>query len=904
MISRKHLIYLNMNNKVEENTSNPLSREVRVSIGNAVNFVKYKPVTMPFNQILKLVTNPNKTYSFSWYRNNYRALRNVIPGVDVIALDFDNCPKVLEIIEEKFDKYYGFIAPTRSYMKNKGGICVPRYRVILLLQYTLFMEPRNYSQAYANMVDDLQLDCASICGESKCLEKLNYACDVAVKDPTRLFYGAEADPTLIRPLRGGEYLPFDSFDYARPAPTSDLEYLTNLKVDINQYRNIDMSQYENLNPSLRYECPICAMADDDPNKHHLGLSADGKYITCFFNEEHSHILRKLKNMDLGNFYTEDERISYNMAKKLSATPDIFKFKWQNPKPSKVDILKVQRSFDESLKYFQEHHDLLGLDIETFTQEIPEYTRDQVKDVYNSEYSGILTAYDIACGQHLCNGFDNYNIKTRLVSLTHQTIDPHNPNPTSKSIPFDLYIMHDDQKKELIKIIRETGMAVGHNLKFDLLTLAYNFGIDNIMPKYVFDTMLGARIDQMARDVEPVPAGNGLEACLWRYCGIKVNKAVEHSWGNSDLDLVQLHYSIHDTSYLPQLMNAEIKSLRESLGTFSFEKHPRKELEFLGPLLNIHPVVALEMQFLRELVRIEYNGVQPDLKMLRESAEKYYKNFYKVQDKLGINLNSPIQFRKWLQDNIDPSITTTSGKVIDPLYIAIPEYEEVSDARKEYKRAVLMDAMTCVKGDGRIHPQFNQLLNTGRQACKNPNCIAEGQPILMANGTTKAIQLIKKGDYVLSQIGTSEQLCKMEVLEVIDNGYRVCNKYRFIDDNQKMFELVCTPDHLINTTNGWTKARYITENHIVYGASGLLILDSVQGAGIQRVYDLTVERYHNFFANWINVHNCQQIPQQIKHSVYATRGHDWFYEHDENYRKLFDRKMELEKQIAQLESTGT
>ena len=57
--------------------------------------------------------------------------------------------------------------------------------------------------------------------------------------------------------------------------------------------------------------------------------------------------------------------------------------------------------------------------------------------------------------------------------------------------FDLSICTPEQISRLLTLTKQK-IVVGHNLKFDFKSLASIYGI-NILPKSVFDTMLGSKM---------------------------------------------------------------------------------------------------------------------------------------------------------------------------------------------------------------------------------------------------------------------------------------------------------------------------------------------------------------------------------------------------------------------------
>ncbi len=81
--------------------------------------------------------------------------------------------------------------------------------------------------------------------------------------------------------------------------------------------------------------------------------------------------------------------------------------------------------------------------------------------------------------------------------------------------------------------------------------------------------------------------------------------------------------------------------------------------------------------------------------------------------------------------------------------------------------------------------------------------------------------------------------------------------------EKGFELVCTPDHKIMTTEAWLEAgKLSTESNIFISADGGSQVDRISvitDNGLQEVYDLQEPATHSFIANGIVVHNCGEVP---------------------------------------------
>lgn len=82
------------------------------------------------------------------------------------------------------------------------------------------------------------------------------------------------------------------------------------------------------------------------------------------------------------------------------------------------------------------------------------------------------------------------------------------------------------------------------------------------------------------------------------------------------------------------------------------------------------------------------------------------------------------------------------------------------------------------------------------------------------------------------------------------------------EDEKGNIIQCTPEHQIYTQNrGYVQAQTLTEDDdILQGVNGELVASRVQRTFTDRVsvYDITVKRTKNFFANNLLVHNCSEI----------------------------------------------
>lgn len=121
-------------------------------------------------------------------------------------------------------------------------------------------------------------------------------------------------------------------------------------------------------------------------------------------------------------------------------------------------------------------------------------------------------------------------------------------------------------KDIVKII--------HDLEFDLRILSKDYGFEFVN---LFDTKMAAELGQEEKC--------GLSSLLEKHFGLKLNKKYQKAnWTKRPLDEEMLQYSINDSYYLHDLMNIQIKNLKEldRLGWLEEECQLRENYKFIEP----------------------------------------------------------------------------------------------------------------------------------------------------------------------------------------------------------------------------------------------------------------------------------------------------------------------------------
>lgn len=663
---------------------NVYDKNIRISLGK--DFSKFIPTTVKFSEMPNIVCSPNVLYSPTQYANNERRAANFLGFTDILIFDFDE--GWTKEKDDFFNNFIGYKVPTKSHMKEKNGIICERYRIILLLDKSINLNYKEYKRLYKHIIKDLKLES-----------------DTSCVDACRFYYSAEQPINNCIKFEGNQYFNWEKYNYP------DLKFAKLIteenEIDTSAFEGLDLSYLANLNPSKRYPCPICILEGFDQKGHHLGFNKDENYPTCFFDEDHSKILRRLYNKyKYGNTKNRIEEIS-NMVRE-KCTPDLIKLGQRNPKPTNYnsDLLTL---YDKSLDIIEQDA-IVDLDIETFYDYFIDETLEECEARLGKDYKYIKGAYNKKCEEFKNLALDPLLNKIRIITLSGN----------GAVCPFDMYYVTDTQKQRILNIIKNR-LIVGHNLKFDLRSIMNKYGED-ICPQYCFDTMLASRMIHMALDPEDQVIGHNLEATAFRFINFKMDKHIEHSWGNDNLTQEQLKYCGMDVKVLRPIFKEQCKQFMQIYGKFDSTHYNMSEIEYLGPLVQTHPVLALEMQTMLEMARLENSGVLSNSKMMLKQIDYYTELIDRYDNDLGINIGSSKQCVPLLQKYVDPKIDSSSKETLAS-YKDNPIVAKIMEGKQARTRKGLMESMAITNVhpfDGRIHASFNQLLSTNRFACKNPN----------------------------------------------------------------------------------------------------------------------------------------------------------------------------------------
>jgi hypothetical protein len=168
--------------------------------------------------------------------------------------------------------------------------------------------------------------------------------------------------------------------------------------------------------------------------------------------------------------------------------------------------------------------------------------------------------------------------------------------------------------------------------------------------------------------------------------------------------------------------------------------------------------------------------------------------------------------------------------------------------------------------GTLHDPLSQWLAsfpTAEDVGMGGGCFVASTPVLMADGTSKAIEDIQIDDLVFAYDG--EQVVPAPVLALIKPHPKQVYTLTFSDDHS----LTLTDSHPISTLAGWKSispeataienpellVTPLTIGDIIQTVNGTCILTSILPLhGTRQIYNIEVDEPHTFYANGVLAHN--------------------------------------------------
>lgn len=327
-----------------------------------------------------------------------------------------------------------------------------------------------------------------------------------------------------------------------------------------------------------------------------------------------------------------------------------------------------------------------------------------------------------------------DIETTGLNFTRKRIVSIQISTEREQFFFDWRNQDSIANHALRKILEdESIIKIVHNSAFDCSFIKYQLGIDT---RNIWDTRLMENIIlgigtipmHLQKNPEVIKKySTSLKHTLARYKLAKLEKETAKTFlGMTDgaFSKQQIEYALNDVRYLHQLMEMQKKKIKK---------------------LKLERLAELENKCAEVIYTMRCNGINFDEKYwlkLADMNEKKVADIIKRLDRISKgavkNWNSPVQTKKWL-NSIGIPITSLSdlhtGQHQRKEYLAgqskaLDTFIELTESSKyvtTYGRGWLKTDWSkeekdepTLGPDGRVHCDFNQIIDTGRLSCSKPN----------------------------------------------------------------------------------------------------------------------------------------------------------------------------------------
>lgn len=281
----------------------------------------------------------------------------------------------------------------------------------------------------------------------------------------------------------------------------------------------------------------------------------------------------------------------------------------------------------------------------------------------------------------------------------------------KAFVFDVRDGNVDAKIFKPLLESDNHLKILQNAIFDYKMLKTNFGIEIIR---MYCTMLAEQLLFLGLN----PKAN-LQYLVAKYFHLNIPKDVATSFQkyNQKYQEYQLRYAANDVSVLRDIYSLQLPQLKQH---------------------SLSRVAKLEFEFIKPLAEMELNGIILDVEKWRKILDKITieRDLLRTQISTALsptidqttlfgvsllNLDSPLQLVKSL-NTLGIPVESTDVKVLTN-YKDHPVVKLLLDYRKSEKFITTYGEALINKihpKTGRLHTDFNQMINTGRLSSSNPN----------------------------------------------------------------------------------------------------------------------------------------------------------------------------------------
>lgn len=274
------------------------------------------------------------------------------------------------------------------------------------------------------------------------------------------------------------------------------------------------------------------------------------------------------------------------------------------------------------------------------------------------------------------------------------------------------------------------LFIAHNVKFD-----YKFLIKiDVFLKNVYCTQLAEQVITNGKD-EPF----NLNFLCEKYLNVKLNKEVRNDIIINGLTDKAIIYAANDVKHLKKIKEIQLKKIEEIsienninlIETLNLENEVVKVFSFMeynGIRLDIEKWNNINIEVKKKLIETETlldEEVTKDKKLEKFVPKTKQLNLFGFEERLlKINWKSPQQKLKIL-NCLGFDVNSTGAEILQKLknksniIKMLLDYNKLSKLDSSFGKKLIGLINTKTK---RIHPDYWQIVETGRISCKNPNLL--------------------------------------------------------------------------------------------------------------------------------------------------------------------------------------
>mgnify|MGYP003676954931 CR=1 FL=1 len=275
-----------------------------------------------------------------------------------------------------------------------------------------------------------------------------------------------------------------------------------------------------------------------------------------------------------------------------------------------------------------------------------------------------------------------------------------------------------ESKKIIKIL--------HNAKFDYKFIKQT---SNIELECVYDTFLTERVLNCGKD----GVRYGLKDVCKKYLNVELNKEIRNQFiglSGQPYKNDQIIYGAKDVEYLIGIRNYQLPLIEQ---------------------FKLQNVVDLENKAVLAFADIEYNGLDIDKESWEVIAKKSEEEALEMAESLDNIILTNKNFSNFIAKAVQTDLFTPMSE-IRKVNVKWSSPKQVLEVFKKLATSYGKDFFKFVSSDGKIHTNFNQILDTGRVASSKPN-----MQQIPANNTFRNCFVAPEGDCFVSSDYSSQEL---------------------------------------------------------------------------------------------------------------------------------------------------